>query len=329
MKYCFFLAEKAIGNVSPNPLVGALLVHNHRIIGEGYHNHFGGPHAEVKALQSVSQGDRHLIPESTLYVSLEPCNHFGKTPPCTQLIHTSGIRKLYFSCVDPNPTMQGKSISWMRQQGIEVYGPVLEEMGRKLIRPFATNVQLERPYVILKFAQTADAFIAQMEQRTKISNEITDLLVHRWRSECDAIAIGKNTLLIDDPLLSTRLWPGKSPVPVLFGGVEEHEKSNHRLFARSPKVIELKQSGQEPATNLKEQLHGLYKLGIGILMVEGGAKTIQGFISAELWDEARVITNRSMTLGSGIPAPSLRGKLENSFTLGSDHICILQRSNHS
>ncbi len=328
IRHCFYLAEKGQGWVSPNPMVGAVLVHDGEVIGEGFHRVFGGPHAEVMAIHSVIEQNKARIPLSCLYVSLEPCNHHGKTPPCTQLIVASGIKNLIYSCMDPNPQMSGKSLQWLKNQGIKVCGPVLEQEGRFLIRAFSTNVMEKRPYIILKFAQSADGFMGKEGQSIRISNEVSNLLVHKWRSHCDGIAIGFRTLQTDRPQLTTRHWPGKSPKRVLLSNKSEIPQEYRNHFDDSSEIITLK-----PGTSgnwmgdLANQMQQLYQKGIGQLMVEGGPKTLQKFIDSGLWDEARVITNTQLQIKQGLKAPTLMGRLVQSFTLNKDHICIFLKSN--
>ncbi|MBK9721175.1 MAG: bifunctional diaminohydroxyphosphoribosylaminopyrimidine deaminase/5-amino-6-(5-phosphoribosylamino)uracil reductase RibD [Saprospiraceae bacterium] len=328
MRYCFYLAELGKGTVSPNPQVGSILVFKDRIIGEGYHKVYGGPHAEVNAIHAVHPKDLDLIPKSTLYVSLEPCNHYGKTGPCTDFIIKNKIEKLVFGAYDPNPKMAGKSIAYLKQQGLEVIGPVLERNGQNRIREFETNILYKRPYIILKFAQSADFFIGKTRQTVKISNSYSDLLVHKWRSETDGILVGSNTIKIDNPLLTTRFWPGKNPVRIVFGRFSASEKMDFNAFNKSTLSYDLNdlkfESDQNPETLLEKLIH----LGIGTLLVEGGAKTIQYFYKSGFWDEARIITNTALYLKEGIEAPSIQGFLENSLILDKDVIHYITKTNN-
>ncbi|MBK8955413.1 MAG: bifunctional diaminohydroxyphosphoribosylaminopyrimidine deaminase/5-amino-6-(5-phosphoribosylamino)uracil reductase RibD [Saprospiraceae bacterium] len=328
MQHCFFLAKKGLGKVSPNPLVGAVLVCDHRIIGEGYHRAYGSPHAEVNAIESVAPENRHLIANSTLFVSLEPCNHHGKTPPCTLRIVQEGIRDLYYSTTDPNPKMSGQSLSWLKENGVRIHGPIMQDSGIELIKSFHINQTEQRPYVILKFAQSSDWYMA-IGGRTKISNPYTDMLVHKWRHETDGILIGRNTLHIDNPELTTRLWPGKNPVRFLLGNIAVEEKKNYKFFAEHSPAYMLNEICEEPSPQLPQILNELWRKGIGILLVEGGARTIQNFINTGLWDEARVITNQSLKIGGGLSAPSVRGQLEKEIILDSDIIRIIRKNRPS
>ncbi|HEX5625655.1 MAG TPA: bifunctional diaminohydroxyphosphoribosylaminopyrimidine deaminase/5-amino-6-(5-phosphoribosylamino)uracil reductase RibD [Saprospiraceae bacterium] len=326
MRYCLRLARLGLGSVSPNPTVGSILVHENRIIGSGYHQRYGEAHAEANAIHSVLPSDRKYISESTLFVSLEPCNHFGKTPPCSQLILRHGIRKLVFGTYDPNPVTSGTSIDFLRNQGVEVTGPVLNEECQELIAPFTVNQKLKRPYVILKFAQSSDFLIGQPDKRIKISNPYSDLMVHKWRSQVDGILVGGRTVRIDDPQLTTRLWPGKHPVRLVLGHFSEAEKNRYRVFDDQATTLSLDDLGFANSADWPELLREIYKREIGILMVEGGAQTLDSIYSSGLWDEARVITNQGLKLGRGVPAPSIRGRLVQKIKLDQDVIHYIKEN---
>lgn len=309
IKHCFFLAKKGIGTVSPNPPVGAVLVYRDKIIGSGYHHSFGDKHAEVEAIESVNETDRSLIRDSSLYISLEPCSHHGKTPACTDLILRQGIKQVYFSCADPNPIMSGKSAALLNSFGINTTWPVLEKEGKELIKTFTTNVQKSRPYIILKFAQSADFFMGHKGERTKISNVFADQWVHKWRTEADGILIGRATLEVDNPRLTSRLWPGKNPTRILLADLPIASRSAYHFFNEEGNSICLSDLGFKESFELDQFVPKLLEKGIGILLVEGGANTIQRFYECGLWDEARIITNKLLYLGHGIPAPSIIGQL--------------------
>lgn len=325
MYRCLQLAAGGAGRVAPNPLVGAVLVYRNRIIGEGFHQEFGGPHAEVNCIASVKEEDRHLIKESELYVSLEPCAHFGKTPPCSDLIIRNRIPKVVIGSKDPFPEVNGKGIEKMRNAGIEVVTGVLEKECLELNKRFYRFHTLHRPYIILKWAQTRDHAIASPDgSAVAISNEYTNRLVHRWRSEEMAILVGTRTALLDNPSLTTRLWPGKNPIRLLLD-MELKLPPALRVFDdKAPTVIfnllrhtaENVEAGRTPAGNWYYQINdrekfvqelpdALYVLGIQSVLIEGGAKTLQSFINAKAWDEARVITNEQLDIPSGIKAPQL------------------------
>src|SRR5688572_1549574 len=293
MRRCFQLALLGKKSVGSNPMVGAVLVHDDMIIGEGWHKKFGQAHAEVNCLQSVSEAHKTFIAESTLYVSLEPCIHFGKTPPCTDLILTSGIKKVVIGCADPFEKVNGGGIRKLEEAGVEVITPMLEDEARVLNRIFFNFHTNHRPYVILKWAQSADNRISSTGKRYKISNDLTDALVHKWRAEQGAILIGTNTALIDNPALTTRKWPGANPLRLLID-MELKTPASLTVFTddESLVVFNAHKEGQEGTkrfvkTNstklLSDIMAYLYACNITSLIVEGGSKTLQTFIDAQLW----------------------------------------------
>lgn len=334
MQRCLELARRGAGLVAPNPMVGAVLVHQHRIIGEGWHQQFGGPHAEVNCLASVMEKDLSLIPQSTLYVSLEPCNHYGKTPPCTELIIKKKIPKVIIGCLDPAAEVNGKGIQRLKDAGIEVKYGVLEKKCKEQNKRFYVFHQQHRPYVILKWAQTKDGYLAppppnekinstQPVNRVLISNEKTNRLVHKWRSEEMAILVGTNTAWMDNPELTTRLWPGNSPVRLvvdmdlrlpkdlkLFDGsvttlvfnTRKHTLDDLRAISSSRGGVWFYQVTDDVSL-VQQVLHALHRMHILSVMVEGGAWLLQSFLDEGLWDEARIITNTKMTIHHGLPAP--------------------------
>jgi diaminohydroxyphosphoribosylaminopyrimidine deaminase/5-amino-6-(5-phosphoribosylamino)uracil reductase len=322
-----------IGNVSPNPMVGAVLMYDDRIIGEGYHMEWGGAHAEVNCLNSVSTEDQFLISQSSMYVSLEPCAHHGKTPPCTDLIISKKIPKVIVGCRDPFPEVNGKGIEKLKAAGVEVELGILENQCRELNKRFFTFHQQHRPYIILKWAQTTDKKIGNENySRLLISNEISDRQVHKWRSEEASILVGTNTALFDDPSLTTRLWPGKNPIR-LVADIDLRLPTSLKVFDRQIKTIVFNSVKHEESenlvyyqvskdTNLVHQLvHALYHLKVQSVLVEGGARMIQSFIDENLWDEARVITNTTLEVENGLPAPELQDlQTVESVSLGTDRI---------
>ncbi|MEI2695373.1 MAG: bifunctional diaminohydroxyphosphoribosylaminopyrimidine deaminase/5-amino-6-(5-phosphoribosylamino)uracil reductase RibD [Saprospiraceae bacterium] len=326
LAYCFYLAEQGSGSVSPNPKVGALLVYNERIIGEGYHQQFGKAHAELRAIESVKPEDVHLISKATLLVSLEPCNHYGKTGPCTELILKNKIPELVFSNFDPNPLMAGNSIRLLEQAGVKISGPLMEHEGHQVIREYVCNVTNQRPYVILKFAQTADYFLGKTNMRTKISSFASDLCVHRWRSEVDAIVIGKNTLEIDNPSLTTRHWAGKNPVRIVLARIAKNQRSKWNAFNNDATTYDLDDLGLKDAYSVDDLLAKLFELKLGIVLVEGGAQIFRFFHKSGIWDEARIITNKELKIGEGLAAPSIRGHLLKSITLDKDIIHYIAKN---
>lgn len=300
MRRCIQLARLGEQGAAPNPMVGAVVVCDGRIIGEGYHRKCGGPHAEVNAIASVR--DESMLHRSTIYVSLEPCAHYGKTPPCADLIISKGIPRVVVGCVDPFAKVNGLGIKKLRDAGIEVKVGVLDEECQRLNRRFITFHGLQRPWVTLKWAQSADGFIdihrEASQPAARLSTPVTSILVHRLRAHRQAILVGTNTALMDNPTLNTRLWPGANPLRLV---IDRH----HRL----PDTLHL-QDGSLPThvytdETLSEILADLYQQGIQSLMVEGGAKLLQSFINQGLWDEARVETS-SVLLEAGIASPTLR-----------------------
>jgi diaminohydroxyphosphoribosylaminopyrimidine deaminase/5-amino-6-(5-phosphoribosylamino)uracil reductase len=316
MQRCLQLAMFGMGKVAPNPMVGAVLLYKDKIIGEGYHSQYGEAHAEVNCLQSVSEDKKHLIEKSTLYVNLEPCSHFGKTPPCTRLIIHHKIPQVVISNIDPFPKVSGSGIAQLREAGIDVTMGICEAEGKELNKRFFTFYEKKRPYIILKWAQTADGFIGLPgNQKVPISNEYTNRLVHKWRSGESAILIGTNTALSDDPRLTNRLWSGKSPVRIVLDKKLRLPEYLHIFDNEVPTLIfnaEKQQRRKDTewiqipfsGTILTDMLHVLYEKKILSVLIEGGAKTLQSFISSGIWDEARVISSNSFC-GQGIPAPVL------------------------
>lgn len=344
MERCIQLAQLGAGSVAPNPMVGAVLVHNNRIIGEGWHKQYGGPHAEVNCIASVQEEDKHLISDSTIYVSLEPCAHFGKTPPCADLIIQHKIKEVVVGCRDPFIAVNGKGIEKLQQAGAQVTVGVSEKECLALNKRFFTFHTLQRPYIILKWAQTGDSFIAFLpddagkQERLFITNTTTNTLVHKWRSEEAGILVGTRTALADNPSLTTRLWQGNSPVRMvldmdlklpahlhLFNGEQRTIVFNKHKQAEQENVLFYK---IDETSNIVEQIcKALYELHILSVIVEGGSKLLQSFIDANLWDEARIITNTNLHTGQGLPAPVLQnGQLITNTTLLNDTIAVWQNT---
>ena len=351
MHRCIELANLGAGNVASNPMVGAILVYQDRIIGEGYHEKYGGPHAEPNCIATVKEEDRHLVSQATMYVSLEPCSHFGKTPPCADLIIRNKISKVVIGCRDPFKEVNGKGIEKLQAAGIEVEPGVLENECRELNKRFFTFHTRHRPYIILKWAETANGKIAAplnppkegaanstTRKRLLISNEFTNRLVHKWRGQEAAILIGTNTALMDDPALTTRLWKGNDPIRLV---VDMDLKLPHSLKilngeARTIVINKIKHEENDKIlyyqvtedVNLVHQIiNSLYQLKILSVMVEGGARLLQSFIDEEIWDEARLITNEELITDNGLNAPVLSNqKLVESQKLFSDQIKIYRNS---
>ncbi|WP_417608833.1 bifunctional diaminohydroxyphosphoribosylaminopyrimidine deaminase/5-amino-6-(5-phosphoribosylamino)uracil reductase RibD [Owenweeksia hongkongensis] len=335
---CIQLAENAKGNTSPNPLVGSVIVHNDQIIGEGWHAKAGEPHAEVNAINSVQ--DKSLLTESTIYVSLEPCAHFGKTPPCADLIVKNKIPRVVIGCRDPFDAVNGKGIEKLQAAGIEVLVGVLEKECLELNSAFFTYHTKKRPYIILKWAQTQDGYLDKLrEEKDKGVNWITQpetkLLVHRWRHEVDAILVGAKTIINDNPELTVRLVDGENPIRLVIDPNNRIPK-DAKIFSESGKTIVFTnepQANQENITYfeldskksvLESILKTCYNLQIQSILVEGGAHTLQSFIEANLWDEARVLTGAS-SFGQGLRAPSLTLNPAETHRMGKDSLRIFYK----
>jgi len=339
MSRCISLAKIGAGHVAPNPMVGAVLVHGDRIIGEGYHQQYGQAHAEVNCILSVLPIDVPLISQSKLYVSLEPCAHHGKTPPCADLIIRYKIPEVVIGCRDPFPEVNGKGSEKLKAAGINVKLGVLESECRELNKRFFQFHSARRPHIILKWAQSADGFLAKSDHsRTFISNEFTNRLVHQWRSEEAAILVGTNTALYDDPELTARNWSGANPVRLLLDR-RLRLPDTLNLFNQKTRTIVFNQTRDEEYPNLKyyrvtspdhfldEMLEALFHLKILSVLVEGGAKTLLSFIEKGNWDESRIITNEKLFLGEGISAPALPpGNIIWEHKIFSDQIIAIKRS---
>lgn len=315
MHHCLQLAKLAAGNVAPNPLVGSVLVYDEKIIGEGYHKKFGEPHAEVNCINSVKEPDKNLIEKSTLYVSLEPCSHYGKTPPCADLIIKNKIPKVVIGCKDVYKEVDGKGIKKLQDAGIEVITGVLEKECIELNKRFFTFHQKQRPYIILKWAESTNGKIGEDSKRVLISNEYTNRLVHKWRSEEAAILVGKQTALKDDPSLTTRLWPGENPIrcvidnnlslPVWLKIFDQSTPTIIFNFLKNEEEKNIKRVKLNDG-NISTLAKSMYEQNIQSVIVEGGALLLQSFISEGFWDEARVIRNEQLTIHNGIAAPELK-----------------------
>jgi diaminohydroxyphosphoribosylaminopyrimidine deaminase/5-amino-6-(5-phosphoribosylamino)uracil reductase len=318
MKRCLELAQRGMGFTAPNPMVGAVLVCGDKIIGEGFHRCCGEAHAEVNAINSVK--NKKLLKDSTLYVNLEPCSHYGKTPPCAELIIKSGIPQVVIATHDPFPEVAGKGINMLQKAGIETITGIMEREAIELNRYFMTAQYKHRPYIILKWAQSKDGFIDRIrtsdsEKPVKLSSSITQIMLHKLRSEVQAIMIGTNTAVLDNPELTVRHWSGKLPLRIV---IDRHQRipENSRFFdGNSPALVisdqNLISNGAEylkvteSPDFLKDILSILYKRGINSLLVEGGAKLHSSFIKNDLWEEIRIETV-PFRLGSGIRAADIK-----------------------
>lgn len=318
MLRCIELAKKGIPDASPNPTVGAVIVYNGKIIGEGYHRKCGGPHAEVNAVNSVK--DKSLLSESTIYVTLEPCSHYGKTPPCADMLIRNKLKRVVIGCIDPFSKVHGNGIKKLKDAGIDVTIGVCESECRELIKKFTTFHTNKRPYIILKWAQSSDGFIDKLRTSGEpiiISNPFTQILVHKMRSECDAIMIGTNTALLDNPSLTTRKWTGNNPVRIVFDRSLRLPK-NLKIFDNTAKTIIFTEKNVQNSNDnieyvkinpeediLYTSMKKLYERNIQSLLVEGGAKLLQSFIDNGLWDET-IIETGEITINNGIKAPILK-----------------------
>jgi diaminohydroxyphosphoribosylaminopyrimidine deaminase/5-amino-6-(5-phosphoribosylamino)uracil reductase len=331
MHRCFELAQLGESYAAPNPMVGAVLVYEERIIGEGYHERYGEAHAEVNCLKSVREENKHLIPFSTLYVSLEPCAHFGKTPPCADLIIQHKIPKVVISVQDNFHEVNGKGIERLRANNIEVITGILEDEGKELIKHFLFFHQYKRPYVTLKFAQTKDGFLGIKQQETKISNELSKRYVHQLRAVHQAILVGKNTVLSDNPELNVRHWNGKNPVRIVLGN-ENNIPNDYHIFNTNAASIFLSNADSQPLT-VDNILTQLYQKNIISVLVEGGADVLQQFIESNLWNECHIITSdknliqhSTLNIQHYIKAPIITGDLVNTIHLENDTIQLLKNT---
>ena len=333
------LAKKGLGTTAPNPMVGCVIVHGGKIIGEGFTSPYGGPHAEVNAINAVKE--KSLLKEASLYVTLEPCSHYGKTPPCADLIAHHNIPEVYIGLKDPHLKVAGKGIKKLEATGCKVTVGILEQECRGHHKRFLTFQEKKRPYIILKWAETQDGFMApDKTQRNSdpepywITNPYSRHLVHQWRSEEQAILVGTNTVLEDNPKLNTRDWAGKNPIRVILDK-DLSIGTNFHVMDKSVKTMVLTQEkdtskyidgidyeimdySKPIASQICDHLHNH---SITSVMVEGGAKTLQSFLDEGLWDEARVFVGPNR-FESGIPAPKFKGKLKSTQNIVSDTLSI-------
>lgn len=338
IKRCFELAKNGLGNVSPNPLVGCVIVSDNKIISEGYHQIFGGLHAEPNAISRVKNQD--FFSESTLYVNLEPCSHYGKTPPCAELIIEKGIKNVVISNLDPNPLVAGNGVKKLQEAGINVKAGILEREGWELNRRFFTFMTKKRPYIILKWAQTLDGFMDIERENASIrnywiTNKHLKTLVHKWRSEEDAIMIGTNTAKNDNPALTTREWIGKNPVRIVIDKSLNLNKGLKVFNVESKTFIyNIKQDlvkdnisyiKIDSSNILQDILSDLYQKGIQSVIIEGGENLLSSFISQNLWDEARILIGNKLFI-KGLKAPLLPLQPENITSIDEDKI-LFYRNN--
>jgi diaminohydroxyphosphoribosylaminopyrimidine deaminase/5-amino-6-(5-phosphoribosylamino)uracil reductase len=316
MQRAIELADRAGGYNAPNPRVGAVVVYQDEIIGEGYHERCGEGHAEVNAIAAVQPENRGFLSKATIYVTLEPCFHYGKTPPCVELILKHNIPRVVIACKDPFEKVAGQSIQKLQAEGVEVVLGVLEKEAAWVVRRFFTNVQKKRPYVLLKFAQSKDGFMGDPTKEVAISNPLSKRLVHQWRSEETAIMVGTNTALIDNPQLNNRLYFGRTPLRLVLDRALRLPEDLY-LFDNSIETwvftAEKKESSIDKiryvsldfdADVLPSILAYLQEQKIQSILVEGGRQLLQGFIDANLWDEAKVLSSNE-NLKQGVVAPEI------------------------
>ncbi len=339
MNRCIELAQKGLKSVAPNPLVGCVIVSEGKIIGEGYHMKYGEAHAEVNAINQVK--NKELLIKSTLYVSLEPCAHFGKTPPCTNLIIEHKIPHVVIGCIDPFAKVAGKGIEKLKASGVKVKVGILEKEALELNRRFFTFHEKKRPYIILKWAQTLDGFIDVIRKDDLpsinwITAAQTKQLTDTWRSEEMAILVGKNTVLNDNPNLTVRTILGKSPIRLIIDKENKLPKELN-VFDNSQQTVIFNSKVNLDADNvqcvkisfddtLKELLSWLYQNNIQSVLVEGGAYTLQQFIDENFWDEARIYTGETY-FNNGVKSPSIKMENFQRDAYGNDQITLLENKN--
>ena len=343
MSRCIQLAKNGLGTTYPNPLVGSVIVHKNTIIGEGWHYRSGLPHAEVNAINSVK--NKSLLSDATIYVSLEPCSHFGKTPPCADLIIDSGIKKVVIGSLDPNPTVAGRGVKRLMEAGCDVVVGILAAECDNLNKRFFTFHTKKRPYIILKWAETSDGFIAPDKAKRSeepepvwITNELSRQLVHKQRAIEHAILVGTRTVLDDDPSLTTRDWSGNSPIRIIldrdlsirkiasvFNDEAEILVISEKTKGKSANISYAKANFSE---NVAQQICDiLYDNNIQSVIIEGGAKTIQTFVDAQLWDEASVYVG-NITFGSGLKAPKISNRKDSEMKITNNQLLSFINKNH-
>ena len=336
---CIQLAQLGSSRVYPNPRVGAVIVYQDRIIGEGFHAYSGGPHAEVVAVQSVE--DKSLLTDSTIYVSLEPCDYHGKTPPCTDLILSCGIPKVVVGCQDPHPRVAGSGLNRLREKGVEVIMAEDPTPFEEVIKVFRTNQLAHRPYIVLKWAESKDGFIASRDdqgnpQQVSITGKASQEFVHKLRAYHHSIMVGKNTAAVDNPKLTTRAYPGRNPIRIVWDKALELDKDLHLFKDDAPTLIltELPQEASSSHSYYTPQqwkdiaslIQGLYQdQRICSILVEGGAQTLQQFIDQGVYDEVyRLIGDKVLEKGVKAPDISPLGPADKQTTLGEDQ-CFIWR----
>ncbi|RNI27036.1 bifunctional diaminohydroxyphosphoribosylaminopyrimidine deaminase/5-amino-6-(5-phosphoribosylamino)uracil reductase RibD [Rufibacter latericius] len=332
MQRALDLAALGTSWARPNPIVGCVVVHENKIIGEGWHQRYGGPHAEVNALNSVQ--DKSLLPHCQVYVTLEPCSHYGKTPPCADFLIQHGVRDVVICNTDPNPLVSGRGIRKLTEAGCKVHIGVLKEEGLELNRRFFTFQIRKRPYLVLKWAESADGFIALPNyQATQISGSLAKQLVHKWRTEEQAILVGTRTALHDNPQLNTRHWPGPAPLRIAIDKHLNIPATHHLLDDSQPTLVYTYQEKQATIQTtfailspdedfLPQMLTDLYQRNVQSVLVEGGTLLLEAFLQANLWDEIRVLKSPKK-LGEGVKAPQLPAlPFSSRMKVGDDELTV-------
>ncbi|MFD2552127.1 bifunctional diaminohydroxyphosphoribosylaminopyrimidine deaminase/5-amino-6-(5-phosphoribosylamino)uracil reductase RibD [Bizionia sediminis] len=321
---CIQIAKNGLGTTAPNPMVGAVIVYKNRIIGEGFTCPFGGPHAEVKAIESVR--NKRQLSQATLYVTLEPCSHFGKTPPCTNLIVAHNIPRVVIGTMDTHSKVAGTGIKMLQEAGCQVTLGVMETACQLHHKRFFTFHNLKRPYVILKWAETADGYIAPSSRDAQkpvwITNPLSRQIVHKWRTEEQAILVGTQTVLADNPVLTARTWAGKNPTRVVLD-LNQKIPNHYAVFNQESHTLKLTKKDINPEKPLAQQIVSiLHAHHIQSVIIEGGTKTLQTFINENLWDEARVFTG-STTFKTGTKAPIFKSTPTKEKEIGilNDRLC--------
>jgi len=325
----FYLAQKGMGSVAPNPMVGCVIVKNENIIGEGYHKKFGKPHAEINAIKSVK--NKKTIEGSSIYITLEPCSHYGKTPPCVDEIINYKPKEVIISNKDPNPKINGKGIKKLKENNINVIEGINDVIGKELNKRFFLNQKYKMPYIILKWAETKDGFIAKTNGESKwISNDVSRTLVHKWRSEESGILIGVQTAIKDNPKLTVRRWKGNNPIRIIVDPNNRLHNTAKVLKEKPITLIYNTTTTKKRKSNffikinpfsIHNIIQDVYKKGISSIMVEGGTKTINYFIDSNLWHEARIfVSNKKFK--KGVIAPNLNFENVNKEDINGDELHI-------
>ncbi|MBS1645767.1 MAG: bifunctional diaminohydroxyphosphoribosylaminopyrimidine deaminase/5-amino-6-(5-phosphoribosylamino)uracil reductase RibD [Bacteroidetes bacterium] len=337
MQRCLHLAQQGLGKVAPNPMVGCVIVHNNTIIGEGFHEQYGEAHAEVNAINSVQ--NLSLLPDSTVFVNLEPCAHYGHTPPCCNLLIQHRVKRVIVACLDSNPLVAGEGVKKIQAAGIEVQSGIMQKEARELNKRFFTYHEKKRPYIILKWAQTQDGFLSKLPPFTKeenwITNEKSKKIVHTWRAQEQAILVGTRTALFDNPELTTRAAPGKNPIRIVIDK-ELKVPLTHNVFNQKADTFVFTEKNKKNERNITyftidfsknaidQILSVLYHKKISSLIVEGGTHTLQKFIEHNSWDEARVFTGNKW-FENGILAPTLKATYSYTERIDDDTLEIFIR----